>query len=219
MRSRLATNSMFVGFLLLLAGCSFTPGVVGSNVRASEERPVPVFSNVSLGGSGDVVITVGDEQRVIVESDDNLLSIISTEVEGDTLRIKTTGSYSTRIGVNVTITIPELNGVRVSGSGNVDVKNVASTNFTAAVSGSGNVVAKGTTDIVKVIVSGSGEACLENLVARQVTAKVSGSGEVRVHASQDLDATVSGSGDIQYRGSPRVKQIVSGSGDISPYRD
>jgi hypothetical protein len=206
---------LFVG-LPFLSGCdvSYVGGVTGSGIKASETRDVPAFTGLELHGSANVIITVGKEQSVTVEVDDNLMEIITTEVKDNELVIGSEESYSTRIGVNVTIQVPELKSVAVSGSGNATLKEANGQSLDVRVEGSGNAMASGDVENLTVSTSGSGNAKLSELTAKNVSARVSGSGNVRVHATETLEATVNGSGDVRYIGSPQVTKKVSGSGSV-----
>src|ERR1700677_3466463 len=78
------TAFVVILFSVIVNGC-FGPSVSGSGHLISETRNVSDFSNVSLEGSGRVVIQQGGAESVTVTGDDNLLSHIETEVRGNTL--------------------------------------------------------------------------------------------------------------------------------------
>lgn len=150
-----------------------------------------------------------------VETDDNLLSIITTDVSGGKLRIGSKESYNTRLGVKVFITVQNLEEVAVSGSGDVEVTGLSGPSFTGKVSGSGEIKAEGVTSEVEASISGSGDIDFGKLTALKAKVSVSGSGDILVNASKSLTASVSGSGDIRYLGSPTVAKKISGSGDVT----
>lgn len=233
--SRLTHASILflLGGLLVLSGCKIG-WVKGSGVKVSSTRAVAKFSSIELKSSADVVIEVGTPQSVVVETDDNLIALVTTMVSGDTLEIDATGSYSTRLGVKVTITVEKMesvnvmgsgditvSGVRgpsfealVHGSGDISVKGMTGTAFHAQVKGSGDITAEGVVDEVEVEVSGSGDIQLEKLSCDTADAMINGSGGIVVKVSKELKAQVSGSGDIVYLGAPIVTKTVSGSGDV-----
>ena len=51
----------------------------------SESRDVSGFDRVSLSGSGEVIITQSGEESLSVETDDNIMQYVKTEVRGGTL--------------------------------------------------------------------------------------------------------------------------------------
>ncbi len=94
-------------FLLILSvittfGCNFITqaaggvlqGVQGSGKIITQDRSVSGFSRVELGGSGQVTITQGDQERLTVEADDNILPYIRTDVSGTTLYLGFTSAAS-----------------------------------------------------------------------------------------------------------------------------
>jgi len=196
----------------LFGGC----GIRGSGDLETEERDLGEFDAVKLSGAFDVFIEVGSEQRVKITFDDNLLDIIETEVRRNTLYISSKESYSSRRHCRIEISIPELEKVSLSGSGDIEIDGLDGEEFIVEISGSGDVRAEGHVDELDIQVSGSGDVNARDLEAKDAYVSVSGSGDVRVYASESLNARVSGSGDIQYYGDPEhISTRVAGSGDIS----
>src|SRR5438874_537424 len=69
-------------------GCGMDVTTVqGSGTRASETRQVDPFSAVDSVGAEDVTITIGAQQSITVEADDNILPLIETKVSNGRLRI------------------------------------------------------------------------------------------------------------------------------------
>jgi hypothetical protein len=189
----------------------------GSGVSKTESRAVGSFSKIDLAGSPDVEVAVGPATSVSVTADDNILSNIDTTVSGDTLSINSKGSYNTRIGVKVNISVPMLEGVSVSGSGDIHVTGLTAGDMDAGVTGSGDVTLSGVVDRLSGQITGSGDLRAGDLAAKHVRVKVTGSGDATIRATEELDASVTGSGDVHYSGNPpQVRKNVTGSGDISP---
>ncbi|MGA2174812.1 MAG: head GIN domain-containing protein [Verrucomicrobiota bacterium] len=190
----------------------------GSGISKTESRAVGSFSKIDLTGSPDVEVAVGPATSVAVTADDNILPVIETTVEGDTLKIGSKQSYNTSHGVNVKITVPELNGVSVSGSGDIHVTGLKAGDMEATVTGSGDVTLKGAADHLRAQITGSGDLQAGDLAAKDVRVNVTGSGDATVRATEQLEATVTGSGDVHYYGNPpQVRKNVTGSGDISAH--
>jgi hypothetical protein len=117
----------------------------------------------------------------------------------------------------VTVTVPSVDALILSGSGNLDVSGVSSPRLSVTLVGSGNVRASGKAHRLTVVVPGSGTAQLGQLTAHEATAAISGSGEITLTADGSLDARVSGSGAIFFSGNPRHLQTsITGSGAITP---
>jgi hypothetical protein len=192
-------------------------GVQGSGVAATQARELPPFGSLELAGSNIVSVRVGGKQSVIVRADDNLLSHVTTEVQGGTLVIgNTPGSFTTKSPMSVHVSVPALESLELTGSGIVSVDDLEAARFAVALPGSGVVRASGTATRLDVTLAGSGDAQLARLVAREVSATVSGSGRILVTATESLDAAVPGSGAIVYGGDPaHVTTNVTGSGAVT----
>jgi Putative auto-transporter adhesin, head GIN domain len=202
--------------LMSFNGCNFI-GIHGSGVAKTESRAVTSFSKIELAGSPDVEVTIGPATSVSVTADDNLLPIIETKVEGDTLKIGSKQSYNTTLGVKVKITVPALDGASVSGSGDIHVKGLKAADLEAGVTGSGDVTLTGVADRLHAQITGSGDLRAGDFAAKSVRVTVTGSGDATVQATEELDASVTGSGDVHYSGHPsKVRKTVTGSGDIVP---
>ena len=227
---------------LLLSACIST-ATRGSGRVVSESREVSGFDQVSLSGSGELTITQGDEESLTVEAEDNVMSTIKTEVKGDTLYISQSSTWWRPLvptkPVKFDLTMKEISGVNVSGSGTVDAASIKTDDLDLDVSGSGKVdIGSLTVETLEVDVSGSGEFNLSGQVTTQkidisgsgkyragelesetVTLEVIGSGNATVWATETLDVEISGSGKVEYYGSPRVSQDISGSGSITALDD
>ena len=198
----------------VLAGPS---SVRGSGVAASETRTLPSFKAVELAGSSKVTVQVGARQSVVVQADDNLVGHVRTTVHSGALVIETTGRFSTRVPMRVSVVVPEVTSVILSGSGNIIVGGVDSSSFTASLPGSGSMLVAGHTEHLAANLSGSGQMTMYGLIARAVVVQLSGSGEIQVYAMGSLDAEVSGSGSVMYGGNPpHVTSTVSGGGAVEP---
>lgn len=189
----------------------------GSGKRATETRKVASFKRIVLAGSGKMQITAGGAQSLSISIDDNILPQITTVVKGDTLTIGNKGSYSSKMDLTVTATVPTLEGVEIEGSGSAVAKGVKGSRFSADVSGSGSVEADGAVDTAEVSISGSGSAKLRDLKAKTASVDISGSGRAHVYAAETVKADISGSGSIGYDGHPgHVQKSISGSGSVNP---
>ena len=212
------------------------PMTKGSGNVTTEERDVSDFRSIDVAGSASVSIVPGDFSCTIT-TDDNIHEHITTEVANDTLVVATKGSYSSN-GVNLKISMPELNAVSTSGSGGIhfeefDSKTVTATSagsasigfkgcqfgkLVAGVTGSGSVKGSGTATLLVVNVTGSGSAMLGEVSAVDVQAKATGSGYITVSPTNTLKADSFGSGSISYKKQPNLKieKSVLGSGAVTP---
>ncbi|WP_159448729.1 head GIN domain-containing protein [Demequina sp. NBRC 110053] len=198
-----------------LAGCSFSaPDLDG--VTAVEERTVDAFNRIEVNGSGDVDITVGGGRSVTVTGDTALLEGVRASVSDGVLALDgPDGAWGWTDGaVHYAITVPDLAGLELSGSGDVMVDGLNSSAFGIELTGSGSVKVDGVTDELHIALDGAGLTDAAMLRARHATVDLSGSGDVTVNADTTLDVEISGAGDVTYLGSPQVSADTSGSGVV-----
>ena len=117
--------------------------------------------------------------------------------------------------VVVEASVPELTGIDLSGSGDVDADGIDADAFEVRSDGSADIALAGTAGRLAVDLDGSGDADLAGLTAREARVAVNGSGDVDVRADARLDVDVEGSGDVRYHGRPVLTQHVDGSGDLT----
>lgn len=199
-----------VSMAIVGAGCT-----VGSGDMITESRDVSGFDEIVLMTSGDVVVEVTGTESLEIEADDNVMSLLTSEVVNGRLELGSSGSFSTTRGITYTITASELVGVTISGSGDIDVSRIDADSFEATISGSGNIDPSGNSTNLKVTISGSGRFSGDDLESAIGDVTVSGSGEAVVNVTDDLVVRVSGSGDVRYMGNPTLDQDISGSGGVS----
>ncbi len=219
---KLMTHPFSKAFIILLSALIIAcedngPTVRGSGPVVTRTLDLDDIRGLGVSGSQNVVITQGSPQEVTVEGQANIINILSTRVKDGIWEVRFTENVRNEEDFTVFVTIPDVDQINVSGSGNVSSEGNLNLNvLSIAVSGSGNVSLAGSVDEQTAVVSGSGEVSNYSMTSRQTTVTVSGSGEVRVTATEVLNATVSGSGDIRYRGNPpTVNQSVSGSGSVT----
>ncbi|RDV15895.1 DUF2807 domain-containing protein [Pontibacter diazotrophicus] len=219
---------------LLLSACDDVNCIKGDGNVEQRTLTLQPFSEVEANGDFKVYITQGEPQRVEVKGESNILSNLNTRVRNGKWEIEHESCVRRSELVEVYITMPEvealyLNGsgriysenklvvdelpVQVNGSGKVDLE-VEASKVIMRVTGSGEALLSGTTDIQTINMSGSGTAATSNLAAEDVTVNLSGSGEAEVRASKSLTVDLSGSGKVYYYGNPTVNSNISGSGKL-----
>ncbi|MEZ4779303.1 MAG: head GIN domain-containing protein [Flavobacteriaceae bacterium] len=214
--------------------------VVGDGNVTTKTITTGSYDEIKLVGSMDVHLVSGNEGNITVTTDDNLHEYVVIEVKGNELIIKTEKNYylKTKNGIHVTVPFKDISEVSLTGSGDIDTKDVIKAdrlevNITGSgdvklmidaitvesdVTGSGDITLEGKTENLKVTVTGSGDFKGFELQSNSTEVKVNGSGDARVVANKSLNARVSGSGDITYKGNPeRSDTKTSGSGDISSF--
>ncbi|MCK4510324.1 DUF2807 domain-containing protein [bacterium] len=225
--------------LALFTGSCNMLTIEGSGDITTETREVSGFERVGLSNMGVVVLTQGETEGLTVRADDNLMKYVVTEVHDGTLRIGLTSKVSQGLlrptepivfdvsvrdlsglsvsgsgSIEVGRLVTDLLAMSVSGSGSIDIGDLTADEVTAAISGSGQVSAAGEARVQTVSVSGSGGYRAQDLVTRESDVSVSGSGLVALNAAERLDVRISGSGTVRYSGEPGVTEDISGSGRL-----
>jgi hypothetical protein len=170
---------------------------------------------VELAGANTVTIRVGSAQSVAVTGAEGVVDRVTTAVRGGDLVIADRGDIDTDGPMRVTISVPSLDRVTLSGSGTVTVEGVTGDEFTAELPGTGTLVASGRVDRLTAVLSGAGTLGLAGLVAEDTVGRLEGTGEIDLHATSTLDATLSGTGSISYSGSPTVTTHNTGVGTVT----
>ncbi|RYZ48541.1 MAG: DUF2807 domain-containing protein [Sphingobacteriales bacterium] len=231
-----------LALLLVLSIISFSScrKVVGEGPAVTENRSTPDFTGIEMGLPGDMYYTPGNNFKVEITAQRNIVDIIETYVSDNVLKVKIKNSVNIKSHepVIVKITAPDVNWLGVNGSGNIKVlEPFAPATTTLSVNGSGNMtLSKLTADELHAKISGSGNIQVYNgnaaretlsisgsglldlagLTAVQASTSTSGSGTIRVNVVSNLDCKISGSGVVMYKGNPKVSSNISGSGRVIP---
>ncbi|WP_407427818.1 GIN domain-containing protein [Arcticibacter sp.] len=222
MKTNLLKTGLTAGFLMIIAfilsSCNGERLVADNNV-ISEVRDVSGFERVEAGGANNVHIVYGQSFKVELKGSSNLVQAYETKVDNKTLILRYRDDvHVDDDDVEVFVTLPLLNGVTLSGSGDIDIRGEfpEAKKFIVNIDGSGDInISESFTCIsLEADISGSGKAELTNLETVRSTIVISGSGDAYVHAEEELDVRINGSGTVYYKGSPRVKSDINGSGQV-----
>ncbi|NOU58914.1 head GIN domain-containing protein [Marinifilum caeruleilacunae] len=235
MRSKRITSLIAVFALVVSSTIAFA--------QKTENRKVGSFESISLSIAAKVYVSQENNTSVKIKGYSDDLEEIITEVDGSTLKIKRKKNkgwgWNSRSfkKVEVYISTPNVEDLRISGSGNIIAKTpIESGSIDYSISGSGNIIIdqlkadnlechiSGSGDIrlkgackdeFEIHISGSGDIEAGYFEAKSVEVRISGSGDCKVYASERINARVAGSGDIYYRGQPKyVDSKSAGSGSI-----
>jgi hypothetical protein len=209
---------------VVLTGCyNFGPCLDGIGPVVTETREITNFSAVTNEGSFEVRITEADEFSVVVEAQENLFPIIQTFVSGHSLVVQKQFATCFRSGspVIVHVTMPELEAIRNTGSGQV-IADVADTPvFNCANSGSGRIIIDSIyTGILTMKNSASGRIYATGSYADDLKITLSGSGTIdagTIYNTTDVNIRHSASGRVDGNliNGDRVEVSLSGSGKMN----
>jgi len=213
-------------------------GIKGEGHIVTRTLPIDQFNGVNLATSPNVTVKQGTQLEVKAIGQDNIIDVISTNVENGVWKIKFTNSVSGNFDLSIEITTPGINSVETSSSGNIivgDFTNQANNLFLetsssgditlnqfdgissleAITSSSGNIYAtKEITSLQNLMItlSSSGNYSGFSLSGDQCIVKSSSNGKVELKANTSLDVTISSSGNVYYKGTPTITEKITSSG-------
>ena len=222
---------------LILSGCmNLYPGKKGNGNVVTEDRNVSEnFTEVKASAGMDVFLTEGSENKIVVEADENLLSMIKTEVRDGKLEITSTGNIGFYKSKKVHVTYVELNNIEASSGseivGNSVIRSerlslksnsgaeikveVFSKELTAKASSGADIEVSGKASSFIAEASSGSELDAKKLLTINCTAKASSGADISVTVKERLETQVSSGGDISYYGNPvSVDSNKSSSGSV-----
>jgi len=221
--------------LLLVSACGVIP-ILGSRNLITGSRQVSGFDRIEVSGGGSMDILQDGTEALIIETDDNLMQYVTSEVRGGTLYLGLeTGLRSFLPSrLHFTLHVKDLAGINtsgswdvasaslhsgklsilISGSGKAKIDSLTADELDTTVSGSGELDLTGEVGKQDINISGSGKVLAGDLKSQSAAVSISGSGKVTVWAIGILTVHVSGSGNVSYYGSPQISYDQSGSGSI-----
>lgn len=211
--------------MLTLWACFFiscstdSPCMDGEGPIVTENRSISDFTGIANESEAIVYITEGAEFSISIDAEENLLPEIKTVKSGNDLRIYTDHCLEENDLIHIYITMPQLESLDLSGSGNIIIESIFHTSgFNMDLSGSGNISCYDSlfTDAIQIVNSGSGIINVFSITP-DITVELSGSGDVVINGEGDIaDYTSSGSGNIRAFNFPNtISHIaISGSGNV-----
>lgn len=231
----------------LVAACASTSAcgherAENGGPTVSRNYAVGGFHQIEVAGPYDVEVRTGANPTVSAQGSQKLLERTVVEVKGDRLIIRPERQkswfrvgWSTHGKARFTVTVPELSGATIAGSGGIRVDKVRGQRFEGVVAGSGGL-GLGTVDVgtLKLAIAGSGDAKAGagkaqnaeyeiagsggveagEIATDAVKVSIAGSGSVRARAARTADVDIVGSGDVVVTGGAKCNVSKAGSGDV-----
>ena len=234
---QLAVIAAFVA--IAISGCDSVNcfSVTGDVVDRSYH--IAAISGLEMHCEGEVFISQGDSQSVVLHSDEQLFKVLQFHITNGVLimefsedcvehigefdlYITTTEDFKS-IDLRSSGTVKALDSLRatnlsvnVAGTGGVDLQEVYSEEMDLQITGSGSIHLNGPDTLSQQsnMVSGSGNIQSFNLISRDVSVNGTGTGNINVHAADSLHGSISGSGSVYYKGQPGINVAITGSGNV-----
>ncbi len=175
--------------------------VKGEGNLTQEYRRTGNFTGIANSTSIDVIYRKADTTGLLLEAEENLMYYILTEVDGNTLSIRTrehTACINFTEKPLITVTSQSINNLLSTGSGNMFIQDI-------------------TGEVIGIRSSGSGDVNCETVDGHDLLINLSGSGNINCDETSGLytEINAAGSGDITVNGAcNNADMTVSGSGSI-----
>lgn len=183
---------------------------------------VPTFTKIGFGVSGKAYVRQGNSQKVELEGTRDALDKVEVKVEGNKLVIRSkekwfNWNWTDKDRINAYITVKDIEGLSVSGSGDMIVENrIRCNTLKLSVSGSGSLKVETDAGDTEANVSGSGDMIVRGNIA-SFNSDISGSGKIEMNATVSGTAAfeISGSGKAMATGKAATVDVdISGSGKV-----
>lgn len=232
---RIPKTVIFFLFLLFLNACDTLQYKRGNGEMVVKTHYPDDFDEIAINGNYKVFLEKGNEPKVVINVDENLLEYIEVESYQGILYISSTKRIRSKEEIKIFITyrnierisnsgvsaiftesplVSEKLNLTLSGAGLIEMELDVST-LEIKLSGAGYIKLKGSANNQVVSLSGAGGLDAYELESTDCDISISGVGGAKVYVSGTLIASVSGVGSIMYRGNPvHVNRKVSGIGKI-----
>ncbi len=200
----------------IASGCHYRihDEVVGSGKRQTQKRDIAAFTSIATEGAFEIEVVAQKPVSLEIEGDDNILPLVTTEVSNNVLRIKNVRSYSVNDPINVRLTVPNLEGLAVSGAGKISISGLKNDKFEIDANGAPSITVSGETNMIDIDTNGAGKIDTHKLRAAKGVVDSKGVSRVEVFANDQLDVTVSGPSHVIYEGAAKVNKTVHGPGSV-----
>jgi len=201
-----------------------------------ESRKIGNFSEIEVGNGINVYLSIGNNTSLEVETSEDLMEKLITEVSGDKLKIYFKGSVFWVKTANVYVQAEEITRINASGgsdvkgedkiisrnlelnaSGGSDIKlSVEVDDLEVEVSGGADIELYGSAEYIDASTSGGSDLKAYDLITQVARLEASGGSDIKVTVEEEIDARASGGADIKYRGSPsQINTRDSSGGDVN----
>jgi hypothetical protein len=201
------------------------------------------FDQVEVAGPFDVQVRTGPGTSVSAKGPQKLLEHTVVEVKDGKLVIRPekkdgwfSGGWHFKEEAQFTVTVPQLRGATIAGSGDIRVDQVKGDRFDGTVAGSGGLdlgavevqslklaiagsgaakTGSGRAQTASFDIAGSGDIDAKGVQAQTASVSIAGSGNVAAHATGTASVSIMGSGDVEVTGGAKCSVSKAGSGSVN----
>ena len=196
-----------------------------------EQRPVSGFRAVVLNDFGRLIITQGDEESLIVETDSQMLPNVQSEVVNGKLELGMNRSWSERVANSFTlrhvayhVTVKQLESVEIKGIANLEMHHYTGdqleiisrghiniridtlqlNKLTGSFHWASTVSISGSAQEQHITLSGTSKYSAGNFISQIGTLTLLDESHAEVQVEQSLAIERSGDASVQYHSNPRL---------------
>ena len=200
-----------------------------------QELALDEINGIQLMGSDKVYLSIGEEQEIIVEGQQNIINELNTRVVNEHWEIRFRDCVRDHQGLKFYITVRELDEIKLSGSGEIVWEDLIEADYLTVeidgsgeitgmlqaqqlnmdIAGSGNLNLSGQASDADLHIAGSGKLRGYDLEVDNYHVEIAGSGNADITVVETLEVDIAGSGSVNYKGNPSIDSNISGSGKIT----
>jgi len=208
------------------------PSVKGNGNVVEEKRNIRDFDEINVSRGMNVYISQGDKTEVMVRTDENLLDVVETRMEGNVLKVTSNAGIRKATALKVFVTLPEITGIKsVAGSNvfsetvlesdNLELSCSAGSNIKlelnagdvqASASAGSNIKLSGLAREFKGKASSGANIKAEELKTSNCDVRSSSGANIWISVKNSLVAQVNSGGNVFYYGEPENTDIRKSSG-------
>jgi len=228
---------LIIAFLTtgILAYSAPAKRINGSGKVIKETRELKSFNAIDIGGAFEVELIKSNDEKIIIETDDNIMPYIKTTISGGELEVDNIRDINNPTELKLTIYYKSLDEIDLSGAAELfsaDVLESSSLemdcsgaseitlklnvgNFEAEFSGASKVELEGSAKSVEMEVSGASVLRAYGLEINDLELDASGAAVVKVLVIGKLGIEASGASSVRYKGDPSIDlNGISGASSV-----
>ena len=192
--------------IVLFNGCekedNGTNNITGVGDVVTETLDLSSFQSIKNTGVANIYVTVGDTQSVVLKAQQNIIDVITYEVNNSTLEIgiQENTSINESKGIVFEITIPEIDKIELIGVGDFELSGDSQ-------------------DELYIFLIGVGTVRAYNLEVDVCHITSTGVGNCQVRVNNTLNVTITGVGSVYYKGNPTINSTITGLGKLVDAND
>lgn len=209
----------------------------GNGNVITTSRAVLPFSELYVDGVFNIYLLQGDQEKVEVETDENLQDVVTVINKGKELKIKTKDDINIKHSTknNIYITITNINKLEINSVGRTECKNELKVDrlslevnsvgktlmkldciqLNAEINAVGSLILEGKAKSANIEHTGVGSMSAYGFNVAYLSLQHSGIGSVEAYATKELSISSDGIGSVRYKGAAEVTKLeTSGIGSV-----